>query len=199
MIFADLRHAARSFSKAPGFTAAAILSLALAIGANTAIFSVASAILLRPLPYRDPARLVILWNRSPGLNITQDWFSTAQYFDIVNGHSGFDQLAIAIGGSYTLTGTGEPERIGVIRASSNLLPLLGAKPAAGRLFLPAHDAPGAPPAVILTYGAWTRRFGGRASVLGQKITLNGEPYTITGILPRRLFTSSRSPAHSRRR
>ena len=106
-------------------TAAAVVSLAIGIGANTAIFSVVSALLLRPLPYADADRLVILWNRSPGLNIAEDWFSTAQYFDIKNGHSGFEQVAIAIGINFNLTGDGEPERIGAIRVSSNLLPMLG--------------------------------------------------------------------------
>src|SRR4029078_2964646 len=97
--------------------------------ANTAIFSVASALLLRPLPYPDAYRLVILWNRSPGLCISEDWFSTAQYFDVTNGTSSFEQVAIAIGANYNLTGDGgEPERVGTIRVSANLLPMLGARP-----------------------------------------------------------------------
>src|SRR4051794_22345411 len=95
----DLRYALRGFARNPGFVAAAVISLGIGIGANTAIFSVTNALLLRPLPYRDAARLVILWNRSPGLNIMQDWFSTAQYFDILQGHHGFETLAIAIGGN----------------------------------------------------------------------------------------------------
>ena len=95
-LIADVRYALRGFAGSPGFTIAAVLSLAIGIGANTAIFSVASALLLHPLPYKDAERLVILWNRSPGLNITQDWFSTAQYFDIRDSHQGFEQLAIAI-------------------------------------------------------------------------------------------------------
>src|SRR5262245_15011191 len=95
-----LKYHLRTLRRNPGFTAAAVLSLALGIGANTAIFSVTSALLLHPLPYRDAERLVILWNRSPGLNIAQDWFSTAQFFDIRNNHSGFEQVAIAIGANY---------------------------------------------------------------------------------------------------
>src|SRR6201987_1811167 len=110
----DIRFALRSFAKNPGFTLAAVLSLAIGIGANTSIFSVANALLFRSLPYDSPDRLVILWNRSPGLNITQDWFSTAQYFDIKAGHHGFEQVAIAIGGNYNLTGdAGEAARGGV--------------------------------------------------------------------------------------
>src|ERR1700745_2384639 len=128
----DLRYALRALAKNPGFSIAAILSLAIGIGANTSIFSITSALLLRPLPYKDARQLVILWNRSPGLGITQDWFSTAQYFDIKTS-SGFEQLAIAIGGNYNLTGQGDPERVGAVRISSNLLPMLGAHPALGRL------------------------------------------------------------------
>src|SRR5713226_10117524 len=104
----DVRYALRAFMKNSGFALAAVLSLAIGIGANTSIFGVANALLLRPLPYADADRLVILWNRSPGLNITEDWFSTAQFFD-VKSHSGFEQVAIAIGGNFNLTGDGDPE------------------------------------------------------------------------------------------
>ena len=102
----DLRHAVRAFARTPGFTAAALLSVAIGVGANSSIFSVASALLLRPLPYQDAERLAILWSRSPGLGIAEDWFSTAQYFDITTGHQGFDEVAVAIGGNYNLTGDG---------------------------------------------------------------------------------------------
>ncbi|HKD81364.1 MAG TPA: ABC transporter permease [Candidatus Angelobacter sp.] len=180
----DLRFALRAFFKTPGFTAAAILSLAIGIGANTAIFSIISALLLRPLPYQDAGRLVILWNTSPGLGITQDWFSTAQYFDIKNGHSGFERLAIAIGGNFNLTGQGEPERVGVMRVSSGLLPMLGVQPLRGRLFTADEDSVGHPNTAVLTYGMWTRRFGGDSRVIGRSITLNGAPYEVLGILPR---------------
>src|SRR5215510_12930082 len=125
----DIRFALRSLTKNVGFALAAVLSLAIGIGANTSIFSVANALLFRPLPYSDPDRLVILWNRSPGLGITQDCVSTAQYFDIKTSHHGFEQVAIAIGGNYNLTGHGDPERVGAVRISSNLLPMLGAHPA----------------------------------------------------------------------
>src|ERR1700722_15998193 len=95
----DVAYAGRMLAKSRGFSLTAILSLAIGIGANTSIFSILDALLLRPLPYKDAGRLVILWNRSPGLNITEDWFSTAQYFDIKTGHHGFEQVAIAIGGN----------------------------------------------------------------------------------------------------
>jgi len=185
----DIRFALRSFAKNPGFTLAAVLSLAIGIGANTSIFSVANALLFRSLPYENADRLVILWNRSPGLNITQDWFSTAQYFDIKSSHHGFEQLAIAIGGNYNLTGQGDPERVGVVRVSSNLLPMLGARPALGRLLMPEEDAPGRTAAAVLTDGMWARRFGRDPQIIGKPIVLNGQTYEVVGILPQRFSLS----------
>src|SRR5580704_5539908 len=103
----DLRYAIRGLAKARGFAVVALLSLAIGIGANTAIFSIVNTLLLRPLPYKDANRLAILWNRSPGLGITEDWFSTAQYFDIKTGHHGLEDVAIAIGGNENLIGDGD--------------------------------------------------------------------------------------------
>jgi len=179
----DIRYALRAFARNPGFTLAAVLSLAIGIGANTSIFSVANALLLRSLPYKNADRLVILWNRSPGLNITEDWFSPAQYLDIKNGHQGFEQLAIAIGGNFNLTGEGEPERVGVARVSSNLLPMLGVSAARGRLFMPEQDSPGTAATAVLTDGMWARRYGRDPRILGKSITVNGQPYEVVGILP----------------
>ena len=180
----DVGQALRAFRRAPGFTAAVILSLGLGIGANTAIFSVVYAVLMRPLPYANAERLAILWNRSPGLNIAEDWFSTAQYFDIATRHRGFDTLAIALGANYNLTGPGtEPERVGAIRVSSNLLTMLGARPALGRLLIPDDDVPGRAPMAILSHGLWARRYGRDAAIVGQSITLNGTNYRVEGVLP----------------
>jgi predicted permease len=179
----DLRIALRAFVRNPGFALAAVVSLAIGIGANTSIFSVANALLLRPLPYKDASRLVILWNRSPGLDILQDWFSTAQYLDIKNGHHGFEEVAIASGGNDNLTGEGEPERVGTIRVSSNLLPMLGVQAVSGRLFLPDEDASGRAATAVLSYGMWTRRYGSDPRVVGKSITINGQTYEVVGILP----------------
>ena len=183
-LLADLRYAFRNFANNPGFTAAVILSLAIGIGANASIFSITDALLLRPLPYKNSDRLMILWNRSPGLNILQDWFSPAQYFDIKNGHSGFEQVAIAIGGNFNLTGSGDPERIGAIRISSNLLPMLGVNAIAGRLFTPEEDSPGRAGTAILTYGMWANRFGSDPHMLGKSLIINGVTYEVAGILPK---------------
>jgi predicted permease len=179
----DILHALRLLSVSPGFVAAAVLSLAIGIGANTSIFSVVNALLLNPLPYKDADRLVILWNRSPGLDITRDWFSPAQYFDIKNGYDGFEQLAIAFGADFNFTAKDKPERVGVLQASSNLLPMLGADAVAGRLFLPEDDVPGSPATAILSYGMWARRFGCDPDVIGKPLSLDGAPYQVIGVLP----------------
>jgi predicted permease len=180
----DLRFALRVFQKNPAFSVAAILSIAIGVGATVAVFSVVNALLLKPLPYQDAERLVILWNTSPGLNITQDWFSTAQYFDIKNGHHGFERVALAIGGNENLTGTGDPERVGTIHITGNLFGMLGIQPGLGRLLQPYEDDPGHAATAVLSYGMWTRRFSSDKHVLGKSITLNGKNYEVVGVLPR---------------
>jgi predicted permease len=178
----DVLHALRGLARSPGFAASVVLSLAIGVGANAAVFSVASALLLRPLPYADAERLAILWNRSPGLGIEEDWFSTAQYFDIRNRHRDFEDLAIAIGANYNLTGDGAPERVGTIRASASLLPMLGARAAHGRLFGPQDDVPGTAGTAVLGHATWLRRFGGDPAAIGRSLVLNGEPYQVIGVL-----------------
>ena len=179
----DVRYALRAATSNPGFAVAAILSIGIGIGANTTLFSVANALLLNPLPYADAARLAIVWNRSPGLNIAEDWFSTAQYFDIKNGHGGFEDVAIAIGGNDNLTGDGEPERVGTIRMSSNLLPMLGVRPALGDLLTPDDDLPGQTGKALLGHTTWVRRYGSDPGVLGRTLIINGQSYVIRGVLP----------------
>lgn len=180
----DLRFALRVFQKNPVFSLASVLSIAIGVGVTVVVFSVVNALLLKPLPYQDAERLVILWNRSPGLNITEDWFSTAQYFDIKNGHRGFEQVAIAIGGNENLTGEREPERVGTIHMSANLLGMLGIQPGLGRLFQPWEQDPGHAATAVLSHGMWTRRFDSDPKILGKSITLNGKSYEVVGVLPR---------------
>ena len=180
----DARYALRAFARSPGFTTVAILSLAIGIGANTAIFSVVSALLLKPLPYQNADRHVILWNTSPGLGIVEDWFSTAQYFDIRGSVRSFESVAIAIGANMNLTGDGEPERIGTVRVSSNLLTMLGARPLAGSVFTAEDDRPGRTGKAILGHGTWARRYGSDPNVIGRSLTLNGQPFEIVGVLPK---------------
>jgi predicted permease len=177
-------HALRGLVRSPAFTVAAVLSLALGIGANAAIFSVARALLLKPLPYATPDRLVILWNTSPGLGIYEDWFSTAQYFDIRQQVRGLDQVAIAIGGNRNLSvRDGVPARVGTIEVSSNLLPMLGAQPLLGRVFTSDDDVAGREARAILGHGTFVRRFGSDPASVGRAIILDGEPYTVIGVMP----------------
>jgi predicted permease len=179
----DLRIAGRVLLRSRGFAAVAIASLAIGIGANSAVFSVADALLLTPLPYADADRLAIVWQRSPGLNVPQDWLSTGQYLDIKADGEVFDDVAAAIGVSVNLTAAGAPERVDGARVSSSFFTVFGAAAAMGRVFTAEEDRPGAPPAVILTQGFWRRHFGADPAVLGRTLTLNGSPYTIVGVMP----------------
>jgi putative ABC transport system permease protein len=179
----ELSHGIRTLFKNPGFTSVAVLSLAIGIGANSAIFSVTNALLLRPLPYKDSDRLVILWSRSPGLNVPQDWFSPGQYLDIKTQNTVFADTAITIGASFNLTGQVSPEHIDGARISSSMFSLLGSNAMLGRVLEPEEDQPGKPPTVILCYGFWQRYFGGDRDVIGKTLTLNGTDYTIVGVMP----------------
>jgi predicted permease len=150
-----------------------VLSLALGIGANTAIFSVVNALLLKPLPYPDPDRLAVLWLSSPGINIPRDWPSPGQYIDIKTQSNSFVETSISIGDEGTLIGRGQPERIEALHTSSSLFHLLGARPLHGRLLLPEEDRPGHAPVAILSHAIWTRQFAADPAIVGQTITLNG--------------------------
>jgi putative ABC transport system permease protein len=178
----DIRYALRILAKSPGLSAVIVVSLAIGIGANTAIFSVVDALLLRPLPYPQPERLAVLWLRSPGINIPQDWPSPGQYIDIQNENRSFEELAIARGDEFNLTGLAEPQRLMGLRTSSSLFHLLGAKALIGRLLLPEDDKPGQPRIAVLAHGPWQRLFGADSAIVGKGITLNGESYTVAGVL-----------------
>src|SRR3954452_19320121 len=145
----DFRYAVRTFRKSSGLTLVIVLSLAIGIGANTAIFSVVNALLLEPLPYPDPSRLAVLWLRSPGINIPQDWPSPGQYIDVKSENRSFDEMSISQGRAGSLLGQSEALRVEGLATSSSLFHLLGAKAQYGRLLKPEEDAPGQPPVVIL--------------------------------------------------
>jgi predicted permease len=181
-LWQDLRYALRMLMKKPGFTVVAILTLALGIGANTAIFSIVNSLLLRPLPYRNSERLAIIWTHSPGANVALDWPSPGQFSAIKAQNSVFEDLALAQGTNVNLTGQNGPERLGVVRVASNMFSLLGAKPILGRAFLPEDDVPNKPGTVILSHGLWQRRFGGDPKVLGQSLKINGSNYEVVGVM-----------------
>ncbi|MES1257862.1 MAG: ABC transporter permease, partial [Acidobacteriota bacterium] len=181
-ILADIRYAFRTLLRNPGLTAVIVLSLGIGIGANSAIFSVVNALLLKPLPYPQPDRLAVLWLRSPGLGILQDWPSPGQYIDIRNQNRVFEEIAISQGRGMTLTGREQPEHVEVLLTSSNLFHMLGAKPLFGRLLLREEDSPGRPKTAILSHATWLRLYNGDRNVLNKSLLLNGELYTIVGVL-----------------
>ena len=160
----DLRYALRMLRRNPGLSAAVVLSLAIGIGANTAIFSVVDALLLRPLPYAQPERLANIWLHSPGIGILRDWPSPGEFLDLRNQNHSFAEMAIAQPGGVTLTGFDQPQRVDAIRTSSSLFHILGAKPMLGRLLLPEEDQPGKPPVAILSYRFWCRVFGSNSQL-----------------------------------
>src|SRR5262245_3346987 len=178
----DVRYALRSLLKHPGFAAIAVLTLGLGIGANTAIFSVLNAVVLTPLPYREPDRLVLLWESmrgAPQIMVAYpdylDWRARTRSFEDIAIYNGYD--------SFNYTGTGEPLRIQGGLASGNLFSLLGVKPAAGRLISPVDDRADAPPVVVISHRMWERLFASDPTAIGRPITLDGLTYTIIGVLP----------------
>jgi len=181
-VIQDFRYAVRSFGKNIGLTAVIVLSLAIGIGANTAIFSVVDALLLKPMPYPQPDRLTAIWIHSPGLGIFRDWPSPGQYMDILAESRSFEEVSISQGRSVTLSGFDQPEPIDDMRTSSNLFHMLGAKPLLRRLLLPEDDKPGKSPVAILSARLWKRRFSSDPNIVGKSVTLNGNPVTVAGVL-----------------
>lgn len=182
-LWQDLRYGFRALTKSPGFTAIAVLSLALGIGANTAIFSVVNAVLLKPLPFRDPERLVMVWEDQSAIGFPRDDVAPANFADWKMQQSVFEDMAALTWKSFNLTGDGEPERILAHGVTANFLPLLGIQPVLGCVFSPEEDRPGSGNVAILSYGLWQRRYGGDPAVLGRDILLNGEKYAVVGVMP----------------
>jgi putative ABC transport system permease protein len=182
-IWQDLRYGLRALRKRPAFTAVAVVTLALGIGANTAIFSVVNTVLLRPLPYKDPERLVMVWEDATKHGYPRDTPAAANFVDWREQNKVFEGMAALADQSFNLTGVGDPERLEGQRVSANLFNLLGVEPKLGRGFLPEEDAPGAGRAVILSHGLWQRRFGADPKVVGRALDLNGQSYTVVGVMP----------------
>ena len=180
----DFRYAFRMLRKNMVLTVVIVASLAIGIGANSAIFSVVDALLLRPLPYPHPDRLAAVWLHSPAIGILRDWPSPGQYVDIQNQNHSFEQMALAQSRTFTLTGRDQPERVDVLRTQSSLLTMLGAKAMLGRTLLPEEDRPGKPLVAILSNRAWRRLFNSDPAIVGKSITLDGVPYAVAGVLPR---------------
>jgi putative ABC transport system permease protein len=178
----DMWHGLRVMRRSPGFTAVAVLTLALGIGTNTAIFSVVNAVLLRPLPYHDPARLALVQESLPKLGWNFGGIAAAEALDYMAGNESFSEMAAYTTLNFNLTGQGAAQRVQAARVSPNLFPLLGVSPLIGRTFAPDEDQAGA--SVILLGGAfWRRTFGSDPNVIGQTVKLDEKPYTIVGVMP----------------
>ncbi|MGH9702867.1 MAG: ABC transporter permease, partial [Candidatus Acidiferrales bacterium] len=180
----DFRYGIRKLVKSPGFTFFAVMALALGIAANTAIFSLADAVLFRPLPYRDPGRLVMVWEDSSFIGFPENTPAPGNFRDWSAQNHSFEQMAAYRRSSLNLTGDGQPERLIAGRVTANLFSILDVEPAMGRMFLPEDDQPGAARVALLSHGLWLRRFGSDASILGKTIRLNDQSFTVIGVMPR---------------
>jgi putative ABC transport system permease protein len=186
-LLSDVRYALRLWSRSPGFILVAVTTLALGIGANTTMFSIVNATLLRPLAYPDPDRLVVLWEgraSDPDPN-TYNIFSLPDYRDLRARSRTLQDIAIfdSGGSGYNLTSSGDPEQVSGVRVTASFFKVLGVSPFLGRNFVEAEEQPGRDQVVILSYGLWTRRYGADRSLIGRPITINGAQYTVVGVMP----------------
>src|SRR6266566_3219931 len=182
----DLRYTFRSLFRAPSFALAVVAVLALGIGANTAIFSIVNAVLLRPLPFEEPDRLVRLFHVPPQSTfpgMRRFSVSAANFYDWKRDARLFEKMAVYRFGFFTMTGNGEARAITAGAVEPDFFDVVRARPAAGRVFLPEEDTPGHSHVVILSYGFWKSRFGGAPDAIGRTLTLDGEAYTIVGVMP----------------
>ena len=185
ILFQDVRFALRQMRKRPGFTLVVVVTLALGIGANAAIFSVLDAVLLRPLPYNHPEQLIKVWTRFTGIGQPNDqnWVSPPEFRDLLTLNHSFSELAAISTGSFNLGAKGSPQRVVGSAISPNLFPMLGAQPMLGRNFLAEEGQPGRDHEAILSYGLWQRAFGGSRGVVGTTVRVDGVPFTIVGVMP----------------
>ena len=182
-LFADVRYAVRRLRANPSFTAVSMLTLALGIGATVAIFSVLHAVLLKPLPFPHSERLVALLHTAPGIKLERLNLATSLYFTYAEENRVFQDVSMWTGTAWTVTGVAEPEKVSGLLASHRFLAVLGAQPAFGRAFTAADEDPHGERTVILSDGYWRSRFGADRSVLGRRIVLDGNAYSVIGVLP----------------
>lgn len=184
-LVSDLRYALRSFVTAPGYAAVAIVTLALGIGANTAIFSVINSVVLRPLEYRDPDRLVMFHSQFPTMGFDRFWISAPEYREFREWNRSFAEVAIYNTGLSSLQGNDQPMRVTSGRATAELFDVLGVETRSGRVFEPAEDRPGADNVAVLSHELWRRAFGSDPNLIGKRVEVDGVPHTVLGIMPPR--------------
>jgi len=179
----DLRYSFRMLRKSPGFTAVATLTLALGIGANTAIFSVVNALLLKPLPFKDPDRLVRIWGKFETEGIPKNWISEPELLDLNQMTESFEDIAAYQGGGVNLTGQQDPVRVNAAFVNASLFPVLGINAKLGRTFSQDEDQPGSNRVALLSYSLWQSRFGSQPDIVGESVGINGENYSVIGVMP----------------
>jgi predicted permease len=184
-LWRDVRFSLRSMRRTPVVTFAVIATLAIGIGANTAIFSVINAVLLQPLPFPEPDRLIVMSHTAPGVNVADVSSAPFLYFTEREQNRTLEGVGLLSSGSATVTGRGEPELVRRLFVTFDILPILGIEPLLGRYFSESDDSPGSPNTVILTYGYWQRRFAGDRSIVGQSLTMDARPWNIIGVMPQR--------------
>ena len=182
-LWQDLRYGARMLLKRPGFSLIAILTLALGIGANTAIFSVVNGVLLKPFPYHEPDRLVLVWGDVPSRGEHRTQVSSTDVYDWRKQNTVFTEVTTFGGWSATFSGEGEPERVSGMQVGDGYFSVLQGTPLLGRVFVSEEQEDGKDFVIVLSYGLWQRRFGGDTDVIGKKVHLNARPYTIIGVMP----------------
>jgi len=183
MLFNDIRYAFRIMRRSPGFTLIIILTLALGIGANTSIFSIVNAVLLRSLPYYDPSRLVKITFNNPGIGLRDIRFSVPELEDLKSRAGIFEEVSVVFSASTNLTGGKQPERLELVGVSPNYFSMLGASPQIGRLFGPQDFVLGFAEAAVISDGLWHRSYGGDPNILGKRLRMDNDPYTIVGVVP----------------
>ena len=177
----DVRYGARTLGRNPGFAAIAVLTLALGVGANAAIFSVVNAVLLRPLPWSDPDHAVMIWSRWTAFDKT--WVADGEVNDYRREARTLADVGAWSDGQVNLTGDGEPERVASAAVTANLFSVLGVAPLKGRVFTTQEDAANGPRVVILGYGLWQRRYAGDPNIVGRAVQIDGAPYEVVGVMP----------------
>ncbi|HJP93191.1 MAG TPA: ABC transporter permease [Pyrinomonadaceae bacterium] len=190
-LFKEIRYGIRSLLKRPGATALALITLALGIGANTAIFSAVDSVLLRPLPLKDSERLVSIWEHTLRVGVRQNEVAPANFFDLRNQNQVFQDIGAYGPDDINMTGGGEPEHLDGQLVTANVFSILGVEPALGRTFLANEDQPGQDRVVVLSDALWQRRFNRDPSIINRNITLNGESFTVVGVMPRGFFFPER--------
>ena len=187
LLLQDVRYAIRLLFKRPLFATVAVVTLALGIGANTAIFSVVDAVLLAPLAYPEPDRLMMIWGINSLANADQQPASVPDFDDLKEQSQTFDEIAASRSQAFNLTDGDEPERVGGARVSVNMFSALAVKPVVGRDFLESEGLAGAEPVVILSHNLWQQRYGSDPAIVGRALDVDGKSYTVIGVLPKGIY------------